>query len=373
MSSILDFTRQLINRPSVTPDDAGCQDLLAERLQAMGFAVESLPFGEVSNLWAVYGTEGPLLAFAGHTDVVPPGPEGEWLSPPFSAEERDGFLYGRGAADMKASLAAMLAACGQFLDQRQPRGRIAFLITSDEEGIAINGTRAVMNTLQERGEKIDYCVVGEPSSSKQLGDVIRVGRRGSLSGRLTVQGVEGHVAYSHLASNPIHHAMPALADLVAQQWDEGNADFPPTGMQISNINAGVGANNVIPGTLIADFNFRFSTESTAEQLKQRVTEVLDAHELQYQIDWHLSGEPFLTREGELRNAALEAIHAVTGLRSECSTAGGTSDGRFIAPGGAQVIELGPCNATIHKVNECVRIADLEPLANIYREILNRLL
>lgn len=373
MSSTLKFTQDLINRASVTPDDAGCQELLSERLQKMGFTTESLSFGDVSNLWAVYGTQGPLLVFAGHTDVVPPGPEAEWLSPPFVAEERDGFLYGRGAADMKASLAAMLTACEQFLEQRQPNGRIGFLITSDEEGIAVNGTKAVMAALQERGERIDYCVVGEPSSSQRLGDVIRVGRRGSLSARLTVRGIEGHVAYSHLARNPIHLALPALAELSAQQWDAGNADFPPTGMQIANINAGVGANNVIPGTLTADFNFRFSTESTAASLKTRVSDIFDSHKLDYELDWHLSGEPFLTHDGELRRAALEAIEVVTGIQSECSTAGGTSDGRFIAPSGAQVIELGPCNATIHKVNECVRIADLEPLANIYTEILNRLL
>jgi len=373
MNAILDFTRELIERASVTPDDAGCQELLAKRLTALGFKVESLPFEDVSNLWAVYGNEGPLLVFAGHTDVVPPGPAEDWQSPPFEAQERDGYLFGRGAADMKASLAAMLTACEQFLANHAPKGRIGFLITSDEEGIAINGTRAVMAALAERGEDIDYCVVGEPSSSEKLGDVMRVGRRGSLSGRLTIRGVEGHVAYSHLANNPIHRAMPALAELTEEAWDDGNEDFPPTGMQISNINAGVGANNVIPGTLTADFNFRFSTESTAEGLQKRTQEILDSHKLDYEIDWHLSGQPFLTRDGELRQAALEAIFEVSGLDSECSTAGGTSDGRFIAPSGAQVIELGPCNATIHKVNECVRIADLEPLAAIYQQIIKRLL
>lgn len=373
MSAILGFTRELIERASVTPSDAGCQELLASRLKALGFKIESLPFEDVSNLWAVYGSEGPLLVFAGHTDVVPPGPAEDWLSPPFEAQERDGYLYGRGAADMKASLAAMCTACEHFLASRTPNGRIGFLITSDEEGIAINGTKAVMAALAERGEQIDYCVVGEPSSSEQLGDVMRVGRRGSLSGRLTIRGVEGHVAYSHLANNPIHRAMPALAELSAANWDNGNEDFPPTGMQISNINAGVGANNVIPGKLTADFNFRFSTESTAAGLQKRTSEILDSHELDYAIDWHLSGEPFLTRDGELRRAALEAIAEVRGLDSECSTAGGTSDGRFIAPSGAQVIELGPCNATIHKANECVRIADLEPLAAIYQQIIDRLL
>ncbi len=373
MSSVLDFTKELVSRASVTPEDAGCQDLISERLQSLGFHVEEMPFGDVRNLWAVYGDSGPLLVFAGHTDVVPSGPEKDWLSPPFTPEERDGYLFGRGTADMKASLAAMLEACTEFLSARTPKGRIGFLITSDEEGIAINGTKAVMAALQERGEQIDYCVVGEPSSSEKLGDVIRVGRRGSLSARLSVKGIEGHVAYSHLARNPIHQAMPALAALSREVWDEGNQDFPPTGMQISNLNAGVGANNVIPGTLTADFNFRFSTESTADALKQRTHDILDAHELDYHVDWHLSGEPFLTLEGALRSAALAAIAEVTGLESECSTAGGTSDGRFIAPGGAQVIELGPCNATIHKINECVRIADLQPLAKIYEQIIARLL
>jgi succinyl-diaminopimelate desuccinylase len=372
MNRTLELTKELVSRQSVTPVDAGCQELLGSHLKSMGFTVEAMPFGDVNNLWAVLGDDGPLFVFAGHTDVVPPGPEKDWQSPPFDAVERDGYLFGRGTADMKASLAAMIEACTQFLATRSPKGRIGFLITSDEEGIAINGTKAVMAALAERGEQIDYCVVGEPSSSQTLGDVIRVGRRGSLSARLTVNGVEGHVAYSHLANNPIHSAMPALAALCKESWDFGNQDFPPTGMQISNINAGVGANNVIPGTLTADFNFRFSTESTAEGLKSRVHSILDAHALDYTIDWHLSGEPFLTHDGELRRAALDSIREVMSLDAECSTAGGTSDGRFIAPSGAQVIELGPCNASIHKVNECVRIADLEPLAAIYCKILERL-
>ena len=298
MNSTLELTKALVNRPSVTPEDAGCQELIAAQLRGLGFSIENMPFGDVSNLWAVYEGDsttasdaGPLVVFAGHTDVVPPGPEAEWKTPPFEATEQEGYLFGRGSADMKASLAAMLCACDQYLANQQPAGRIAFLITSDEEGIAINGTKAVMQALRSRGEQIDYCVVGEPSSSESLGDVIRVGRRGSLSANLTVRGVEGHVAYAHLASNPIHSAMPALAELSATEWDEGNEDFPPTGMQISNINAGVGANNVIPGKLTAEFNFRFSTETTAEQLKNKVAEILDRHQLDYEVQWHLSGSP----------------------------------------------------------------------------------
>ncbi|MFN3162078.1 MAG: succinyl-diaminopimelate desuccinylase [Pseudohongiellaceae bacterium] len=373
MTATLELTRALINRASVTPEDAGCQTLLGDRLSALGFRVEHLPFAEVSNLWAEIGSHGPLLVFAGHTDVVPPGPESDWQSDPFTATEKDGFLYGRGAADMKSSLAAMVTACERFLAGRQPKGRIGFLITSDEEGVATHGTREVMTTLLQRGVQIDYCVVGEPSSSEELGDVIKVGRRGSLSARLSVYGVEGHVAYPHLASNPIHLALPALTALTREQWDAGNAEFPPTSLQISNIHGGVGANNVIPGKLILDLNLRYSTELDAATIKQRVTAILDAAELQYELDWHLSGEPFLTHPGELRTAMLDAIREVTGRNADCSTAGGTSDGRFIAPTGAQVAELGPCNATIHKVNERVRISDLEPLSEIYQQIISRLL
>lgn len=373
MNTTLQLACDLIARQSVTPEDAGCQQLLAERLSALGFTVEHMPFGEVSNLWAEIGSNGPLLVFAGHTDVVPTGDETEWQSPPFTASERDGYLYGRGAADMKSSLAAMVTACEAFLASRQPRGRIGFLITSDEEGVAINGTRKVMETLLQRGVQIDYCVVGEPSSTEQLGDVVKIGRRGSLSGRLTVEGVEGHVAYPHLASNPIHTALPALAALAAEQWDQGNEAFPPTSFQISNIHAGVGANNVIPGEMLVDFNLRFSTESNAKGLRERIEAILDKHQVQYAIDWHLSGEPFLTRSGELLDATSAAIRKVTGLDTERSTAGGTSDGRFIAPTGAQLLELGPVNASIHKVNERVRIEDLEKLSAIYQEILSGLL
>lgn len=373
MNPTLALAKELIERPSITPADEGCQDILGERLSAMGFKVEKLPFADVSNLWAEVGSHGPLLVFAGHTDVVPTGPESEWDSPPFKATERDGFLYGRGAADMKSSLAAMITACESFLDERQPRGRIGFLITSDEEGAAINGTRKVMETLLERQVQIDYCIVGEPSSSDQLGDVVKIGRRGSLSARLRIHGVEGHVAYPHLADNPIHSALPALSTITSEVWDQGNEAFPPTSLQISNIHAGVGANNVIPGVLEIDFNLRFSTETTAKQIRERIVEILKQHDCEFDIDWHLSGEPFLTRSGELLDAVSASIAGVTGLETERSTAGGTSDGRFIAPTGAQVVELGPCNASIHKLNECVRIDDLPDLSAIYTAILRKLL
>lgn len=373
MNSTLELTRQLIEKQSVTPEDAGCQTLLAEKLRALGFRVEHLPFGDVDNLWAEIGDHGPLLVFAGHTDVVPPGPVEAWSSPPFEATERDGFLYGRGAADMKSSLAAMITACETFLVQRQPRGRIGFLITSDEEGSATDGTRKVMQTLLERGVQIDYCLVGEPSSSEQLGDVVKIGRRGSLGAKLVIEGTAGHVAYPHLASNPIHLALPALAAITAEQWDQGNEAFPATTLQISNIHAGVGATNVIPGSLEVDLNLRYSTELDAATIKQRLEAILDSFSLHYRIDWNLSGEPFLTRGGELVDAVAAAINRITGLTTELSTAGGTSDGRFIAPTGAQLVELGPCNATIHKVDERVRIAELEPLAAIYREVIDTLL
>lgn len=371
---VLDLCTELVRRASVTPDDAGCQALLGRRLEALGFQCRSMPFGEVDNLWAVRGTGGPLFVFAGHTDVVPTGPESAWSSPPFEPALRDGYLYGRGTADMKASLAAMVVATERFVARHPDHpGRIGFLITSDEEGPALDGTRAVMRALGEAGEAIDYCVVGEPSSGEALGDTVRIGRRGSLNGALTVNGIQGHVAYPHLADNPIHRLAPALAELAATRWDEGNEHFPPTSFQASNIAAGTGAGNVVPGELTLDFNFRFSTEQTAAGLERRVEEILDRHGLRYELTWSLSGEPFLTAAGRLIDATCQAIEAVAGYRPELSTSGGTSDGRFIAPAGAEVVELGPGNATIHKIDERVAVAELEPLADMYVGILERLL
>lgn len=373
-SPTLELARDLIARPSVTPDDRGCQQLIGERLAALGFRLEFMNFGEVTNLWARRGSEGPLLAFAGHTDVVPTGPESAWTSPPFRPEIRDGMLYGRGAADMKGSIAAMVTACERFLAAHPDhRGSLAFLITSDEEGIATDGTVKVIETLEARNEKIDWCLVGEPSSVRQAGDVVKNGRRGSLSGTLRVRGVQGHVAYPHLADNPVHRALPALAELAATVWDEGNAFFPPTTFQISNIHAGTGATNVIPGTLEVLFNFRYSTESSEAGLKQRVHALLDGYGLDYRLDWFHSGAPFLTPAGELVEAVRAAVREVTGLEAGLSTGGGTSDGRFIAPTGAQVVELGPINATIHKVDECVKADDLDTLSEIYEQILVELL
>ena len=374
MSETLDLAIDLIARPSVTPEDAGCQHLMMKRLAAAGFVNEPLRFGEVDNLWSRRGTQGPLFCFAGHTDVVPPGPREEWHSDPFVPEVRDGLLYGRGAADMKGSLAAMVTAVERFV-ARHPghRGSIAFLITSDEEGPAVDGTVKVVETLQARGERIDWCLVGEPSSTERVGDVVKNGRRGSLGARLVVHGVQGHVAYPHLARNPVHQALPALAELAATEWDRGNTFFPPTTFQISNIRAGTGATNVIPGDLEVLFNFRYSTETDDAQLRQRVETVLDAHGLDYAIEWTLSGHPFLTAEGELVEATRAAIREIAGIDTELSTAGGTSDGRFIAPTGAQVLELGPVNATIHKVNECVSVADLDTLSATYERLLERLL
>ncbi|MDN7127178.1 succinyl-diaminopimelate desuccinylase [Pseudidiomarina sp. 1APR75-33.1] len=371
---ILQLAEQLIARPSVTPVDAGCQELLGERLQSAGFELESMVFADTTNLWARRGNEGPVFCFAGHTDVVPAGAEHAWRFPPFTPTRDNGFLFGRGAADMKGSLAAMLIAAERFI-RRHPnhRGSIAFLITSDEEGPFINGTPKVVETLEARNEKITWCLVGEPSSTTRLGDVVKNGRRGSLSAELRVFGIQGHVAYPHLAENPVHKAAPALAVLAATEWDQGNASFPPTSFQISNVHAGTGAGNVIPGEFHVSFNFRFSTESTAAQLKQRVIAILDAHQLDYALDWKLNGEPFLTAEGELIKATSAAIHKVTGHETLLSTAGGTSDGRFIAPTGAQVVELGPVNATIHKVNECVEMEHLVQLTEIYEEILEQLL
>lgn len=364
----------LIQRPSVTPDDAGCQRIIGERLAKLGFTLETMVFEDTTNLWARRGTEGPVFCFAGHTDVVPVGNEDAWQYPPFAAVRHNGYLHGRGAADMKGSLAAMVVATERFIKHYpNHRGSIAFLITSDEEGPFINGTPRVIDTLEARNEKITWCLVGEPSSTEAFGDVIKIGRRGSLSGDLTVLGTQGHVAYPHLATNPVHLGIPALTELVRTEWDQGNESFPPTTFQISNIHAGTGASNVIPGELYVQFNFRFSSELTSSDLKQHVEVVLTKHQLDYRIQWKLNGEPFLTDSGELLAAAIAAVHETTGITPELSTSGGTSDGRFIAPTGAQVIELGPVNATIHKVNECVREADLESLTNAYNRILEKLL
>ncbi|MFW2454947.1 succinyl-diaminopimelate desuccinylase [Methyloversatilis discipulorum] len=370
----LELTRQLIATRSVTPVDGGCLETIGTRLAAAGFTLERIDAGGVSNLWARRGTAGPLFCFAGHTDVVPTGPLDQWNSDPFEPVVRDGMLYGRGAADMKASLAAFVTSTERFV-ARVPdhAGSIAFLLTSDEEGDAIDGTVRVVERLAARGEKLDYCVVGEPTSVTKLGDMIKNGRRGSLSGKLTVKGVQGHIAYPHLAKNPIHMFGPALAELAAIRWDEGNEYFPPTSWQISNIKGGTGATNVIPGTLEVLFNFRFSTASTPESLKARLIDVLDRHGVEHDIVWTLGGKPYLTPRGTLVDAAEAAIRDVTGLTTELSTTGGTSDGRFIADICAQVVEIGPSNATIHKLNECVAVADIEPLSRIYENLLDRLL
>ena len=374
MSETLQLAQALISRPSVTPDDQACQSLMTEKLAPLGFTAEQMRFGEVDNLWLRRGTAQPLLCFAGHTDVVPTGPLAQWHSDPFQPEVRDGMLYGRGAADMKGSIAAFVVACKQFV-QAHPdhRGSIAFLITSDEEGPAHHGTVKVIETLQARQEKIDWCLVGEPSSTAQVGDVIKNGRRGSFHAQLMVLGKQGHVAYPQLANNPIHRVAPALAELAQTEWDQGNDFFPPTSFQVSNIHAGTGANNVVPGQIDITMNWRFSTELSAEAIRTRTEAILAKHELDYQVDWHLSGEPFLTAEGELVAASVAAIEEITGRSTQLSTAGGTSDGRFIAPTGAQVLELGPLNATIHQVNECVAVADLETLTAIYQRILEKLL
>ncbi|MFZ5507735.1 MAG: succinyl-diaminopimelate desuccinylase [Pseudomonadota bacterium] len=370
----LELTRQLISTRSVTPVDGGCLETIGARLAAAGFTLERIDAGGVSNLWARRGSAGPLFCFAGHTDVVPTGPLDQWNSDPFEPVVRDGMLYGRGAADMKASLAAFVTSTERFV-ARVPdhAGSIAFLLTSDEEGDAIDGTVRVVERLAARGEKLDYCVVGEPTSVTKLGDMIKNGRRGSLSGKLTVKGVQGHIAYPHLAKNPIHMFGPALTELAAIRWDEGNEYFPPTSWQISNIKGGTGATNVIPGTLEVLFNFRFSTASTPESLKARLIDVLDRHGVEHDIVWTLGGKPYLTPRGTLVDAAEAAIRDVTGLTTELSTTGGTSDGRFIADICAQVVEIGPSNATIHKLNECVAVADIEPLSRIYENLLDRLL
>lgn len=374
LSSTLQLACDLIARPSVTPKDEGCQALMTQRLERCGFKVTALPFGDVENFWAVYGENGPLLCFAGHTDVVPSGPEQAWQQPPFVPLIKDDILYGRGAADMKGSLAAMITAVEAFIAQnKRPKGRIAFLITSDEEGVAVNGTVKVVAWLQQQAIIPDWCLVGEPSSSEKVGDVIKNGRRGSLGLNLRVKGVQGHVAYPQLAKNPIHLAAPALTELTQQHWDNGNQFFPATSFQISNIQAGTGATNVIPGELSVVANFRFSTEVTAAELQARTRAILDKHQLDYDLEWQLSGEPFLTPSGALVDACSEAIAEVTGLTTTLSTAGGTSDGRFIAPLGTQVVELGPVNATIHKVDEQITASDLDKLHNIYLRILEKLL
>ena len=374
MEKTLALCCELIRRPSVTPEDAGCQAFMIEHLQEMGFTCTSLPFGQVSNFWAEHGSDGPILVFAGHTDVVPTGPTEQWHTPPFEPTLVEGTLFGRGTADMKGSLAAMLVACEEFIAEHPDHpGRIGFMITSDEEGPAADGTVKVIDYLQQNGQTIDWCLVGAPSSTSELGDVIKNGRRGSLGAILTIKGVQGHIAYPHLADNPIHRALPALHALASEVWDQGNEFFPPTSMQISNINGGTGATNVIPGEVEVQFNFRFSTEVTQEQLRARTEAILRTHPLDYDLQWHLSGQPFLTASGELVDAAIDSIRDITGLDAQLSTAGGTSDGRFIAPTGAQVVELGPINATIHKLNEQVLASDLPRLAAIYKGILQRLL
>lgn len=370
---VLALARELISRRSQTPEDAGCQALLADRLTPCGFVARNLPFGKVSNLWLRRGDNRPLLVFAGHTDVVPTGPRSDWRFDPFEPTVSDGQLYGRGAADMKGALAAWVVACESFLaDTPSHRGSLALLITSDEEGAARDGTRRVVEWLERDGQRMDWCVVGESSSKDRLGDTLRVGRRGSLGGEVTVYGRQGHVAYPESAENPIHRLAPALAELAAEQWDSGNAHFPPTGFQVSNVNSGTGADNVIPGEARFLFNFRYSTESTAESLKARFCEILDRHGLRYTVEWHHSGDPFLTARGELLQAVQESLREIAGIDPVLDTGGGTSDGRFIAPTGTQVIELGPLNATIHQVNEHVSVEDLGTLSRIYRRIIEKL-
>jgi succinyl-diaminopimelate desuccinylase len=374
MSDTLALTQDLIARRSVTPADEGCQEVMSARLAAAGFEVERLRYGIVDNIWARRGAGAPLFCFAGHTDVVPTGPLEEWKSDPFEPAVRDGVLYGRGAADMKSGLAAMITATEAFVREHpRHKGSIAYLITSDEEGPSVDGTKKVMETLTARNERIDWCVVGEPSSEKEIGDTIKVGRRGSFSGRLTVHGVQGHVAYPQLAENPVHAFAPALAELVARVWDQGTEHFQPTTFQISNFNAGTGAPNVIPGELKARFNLRYSPIQTLDGLKEQVEGILRKHGVKFTIEWYLSGEPFYTPPGAFSEAVGAAVQEVTGLRPKYSTGGGTSDGRFIAPTGAQVVELGVVNASIHKVNECVRVSELDALHRIYFNVLRNLL
>lgn len=370
---VIELTQQLIRRPSLSPDDAGCQAILIARLQALGFTIEPMNIGDTLNFWAWRG-EGETLAFAGHTDVVPTGDANRWINPPFEPAIRDGMLFGRGAADMKGSLAAMVVAAERFVAAHpQHKGRLAFLITSDEEASAANGTVKVVEALMARNERLDYCLVGEPSSTEVVGDVVKNGRRGSITANLTIHGVQGHVAYPHLADNPVHRAMPALNELVATEWDRGNEFFPPTSMQIANVQAGTGSNNVIPGDCFVQFNFRFSTELTDVLIQQRVQELLDRHQLRYSIEWKLSGQPFLTSRGKLVDAVVNAVEHYNEISLQLLTTGGTSDGRFIARMGAQVVELGPVNATIHKINECVKAADLQLLSRMYQRIMEQLI
>jgi succinyl-diaminopimelate desuccinylase len=373
-SPTIALAQDLMARASVTPEDKGCQELMIARLKAIGFNVERMPFGDVDNFWARRGTDKPVLAFAGHTDVVPSGPVNQWHTPPFEPTLKDGFLYGRGAADMKGSLASWVVALEEFVALHpNHRGSLALLITSDEEGPFVDGTTRVIDTLEARNEKIDWCIVGEPSSTSTLGDVIKNGRRGSLTATITAKGIQGHVAYPHLVVNPIHKVAPALAELASTKWDDGNESFPPTSFQIANINGGTGASNVVPGHVEVMCNFRYSTELTADELTAKLETILNNHKVDYDIVWTYNGLPFLTNSGALVDACRDAIKATTGTVTELSTAGGTSDGRFIAPTGAQVVELGPCNGTIHKLNECVKVSDLEDLTQVYLGVLTRLM
>ena len=370
---VIELAQQLIRRPSLSPDDAGCQALLIARLEAIGFTVEPMHIGDTLNFWATRG-QGETLAFAGHTDVVPTGDEKRWDNPPFEPAIRDGMLYGRGAADMKGSLAAMVVAAERFVAANpHHQGRLAFLITSDEEASATHGTVKVVEALMARNERLDYCLVGEPSSTERVGDVVKNGRRGSITANLHIHGVQGHVAYPHLADNPVHRAMPALNELVAIEWDRGNEFFPPTSMQIANVQAGTGSNNVIPGEFFVQFNFRFSTQLTDQMIKDRVAELLDRHQLRYTLEWNVSGQPFLTSRGKLVDAVVNAVAHYNEIKPQLLTTGGTSDGRFIARMGAQVVELGPVNATIHKINECVKASDLQMLSRMYQRIMEQLI
>ncbi len=369
----IELTKTLINLPSISPDDGGCQSVISNRLEKCGFVTNRLKFADVDNLWMTHGSGDPIFCFLGHTDVVPPGPLQDWQSDPFVATERDAYLYGRGAADMKGSVAAMVLAFERYVSEHpQHSGTLALLLTSDEEGEAINGTARVMEHFAAENIKLKWCLVGEPSSRDHLGDVVKVGRRGSLGAILTVKGIQGHVAYPDLARNPVHQLAPALTELCAIQWDQGNEYYPPTSFQVSNINGGTGAVNVIPGDVQVLFNFRFSTELSDQQLMHDTEAILKKHKLDYDIEWRTSGQPFLTESGELISAVTKSIHSITGKQTELSTSGGTSDGRFVAPTGAEVVELGPVNATIHKTDECVKLADLETLTELYHEILNRL-
>lgn len=373
-NEIINLAQNLIRRPSISPDDQGCQQMIAERLANLGFEIEWMNFGETTNLWAKHGSTKPLVAFAGHTDVVPTGDESQWQYPPFNAEIVGDILYGRGAADMKGSLAAMIVAAEEYVKTNpNHQGTIAFLITSDEEAAAKDGTTKVVDALMARGELIDYCMVGEPSSSQTLGDIVKNGRRGSITGNLYIQGIQGHVAYPHLADNPVHKAAPFLTELTQYQWDKGNEFFPPTSLQIANIQAGTGSNNVIPGELYVQFNLRYCTEVTDEIIKNKVAEMLQKYGLTYRIEWNLSGKPFLTKPNKLVKAVVDSLEQIVGITPKLDTGGGTSDARFIALMGGEVVELGPLNATIHKVNECVSVTDLATLGDVYKQMLVNLL